>query len=239
MSSIPVSRNSVKVRKELFTEMDGELLDALSKQVEAIAIATGSSLPEFSQIMVKRNAIKSNLVKLPAKAKAPIQVVTPNEPDVTEYSATTHPVEYSNLLSMSPINIEESPTSLALKGDWLYLYYMREGSPLPTQFFTATFFMYSARVHTVTGQVLRKGYNKGMTLTASELEQLAGANGIENIIATGYFLDEPKISLYYAKSNDPADYVHDPVSVKVPYFGTTWENGEVLHTREYMQGVPL
>jgi hypothetical protein len=173
------------------------------------------------------------------QSRAPIKIVTPNEEDVIEYSATLHPTEYASLLSMVPMTLEENPSSMSLKGDWLYLYYVRAGSVPPQQFFDSSFFLYSVRIHKITGQILRKGYNKKLTLTPQEIGALNGASELENIIATGYFLDEPKTTLYYMKSPRPEDYVRNPALVEVPYLGTTWENGEILHTREYMRDVSL
>jgi len=166
---------------------------------------------------------------------APIKTVTEGQEDVFEYSALLHPEEFDNLYGMLPITVEDRPTSMSIKGSWLYLYYVRDSHSRPTQFFDDDYFLYSVRVHKDTGQVVRKGYNKGLTLTEEEISTLQDAETFENIIATGYYLDEPRITLYHMRSSEPEDFVNNPAIVEIPYLGTTWENGSILHTREYMR----
>jgi hypothetical protein len=166
---------------------------------------------------------------------APIKTVTNGQPDVIEYSRTLHPTEYNNLYNMIPITLTEYPSSLCLKEDWIHLYYVRENSNPPDQFFDQDFFLYSVRVNRVTSEILRKGYNKGLDLSAEQLAALPGSEDLENIIAVGHYLDEPKITIYYMRSSEPEDFVSNPAVVEIPYFGTTWENGSILHTREYMR----
>ena len=166
---------------------------------------------------------------------APIKTVTAGQEDVLEYSATLHPAEFNKLYEMLPITVDEKPTSMSIKGDWLYLYYVRASGSRPTQFFDDNYFLYSVRVHKNTGQVVRKGYNKGLTLNEEEMSTLQDSGTFENIIATGYYLDEPRTTLYYMRSSKPEDFVNNPAVVEIPYLGTTWENGSILHTREYMR----
>ena len=59
----------------------------------------------------------------PSPKPSAIKAVTTGEVDILEYSATIHPTKYLELFNMIPISIEEPPTSMSLKGDWLYLYY--------------------------------------------------------------------------------------------------------------------
>jgi hypothetical protein len=163
----------------------------------------------------------------------PVKTITDGEESVFEYSRVIHPTEYNELFSMLPITVDDKPTSMCLKGDWIYLYYARAGSPRPEQFFDRDFFLYSIRVHKDTGEVRRKGYNKGLTLTDEEFNSLEGASDLEGIIATGYYLDEPRYAIYYQCSSDPADYVADAAVVEKPYMGDTWENGVKVRTRKY------
>jgi hypothetical protein len=67
------------------------------------------------------------------------------------------------------------------------------------------------------------------------MSNLEGTDDIENVIATGYFLDEPKTTIYYMRSSEPEDFVNNPAVVEIPYLGTTWQDGVKLHTREYMR----
>jgi hypothetical protein len=166
---------------------------------------------------------------------APIISVTEGQEDIVEYSATLHPNEFNNLYEMIPIEVTDKPTSMSLKGDWLHLYYAKENLPPPDQFFDRNFFLYSVRIHKDTSQVLRKGYNKGLDLTAEQLAELPGATEIDNIIAVGHYLDEPKTTIYYMRSSNPEDHVNDPAVVEIPYLGTTWLDGKIQHTREYMR----
>lgn len=165
----------------------------------------------------------------------PIKTVTDGEDDVFEYSRILHPVNFQELYNMIPIDLDEIPTSMSKKGNWLFLYYVKEGSVRPEQFFNEDYFLYSVRIHKDTGQILRKGYNKGLTLTEDEMSNLEGTDNIENVIATGYFLDEPKTTIYYMRSSEPEDFVNNPAVVEIPYLGTTWQDGVKLHTREYMR----
>jgi hypothetical protein len=175
----------------------------------------------------------------PVSAGSPIKIVTEGEPDVLEYGLERNPDEYRALYNQIPIPIAEMPTSMSLKGEWLYLYYAgRQGNP-PTQFFDQPHFLYSVRIKRDTGEVRRKAYDLGLTLDANALAGLQGADQIQNIILTGAYLDEPMVTLYYMKSSAPEDYVSSPGTVRVPYLGTTWENGIKSRTREYMPSEPL
>lgn len=169
------------------------------------------------------------------QATAPIKAVTEGQEDSLEYSRTLHPTEYNELYNLIPISLTEYPSSLCKKGDWIHLYYVRENSTPPDQFFDQNFFLYSIRVNINTSEVLRKGYNKGMDLSEEQLALLPGSEDLENIVAVGHYLDEPKTTIYYMRSSNPEDFVSNPAVVEIPYFGTTWENGVILHTREYMR----
>tara|TARA_R110000822_G_scaffold140019_3_gene277749 strand:- start:895 stop:1671 length:777 start_codon:yes stop_codon:yes gene_type:complete len=162
-----------------------------------------------------------------------IKTTTVGESDVLEYSANFHPAEFLELLNMVPISLDENPTSMSLKGDWLHLYYVNEKHTPPSQFFSNSFFLYSVRIHRTTGQIKRKGYNKGLTLGSDVTDTLAGFDSIENIVAEGIYLDEPLVAIYYMKSSDEKDYVESFAVVDTPYYGTTWENGNIIRTREY------
>jgi len=162
-----------------------------------------------------------------------IKTITVGEVDVFEYSARSQPVEFLELFNMIPIIINENPTAMSLKGDWLHLSYVGVSDTPPAQFFTESFFLYSVRIHKDTGEIRRKGYNKGMTLGDDVTSTLEGFNLISNILAVGIFLDEPRVTVYYMKSSDEKDYVANVANVDIPYYGTTWENGIKIRTREY------
>jgi len=162
-----------------------------------------------------------------------IKTITIGEDDVYEYNAKLHPKEFLELLDMVPIAISKNPTSMSLKGEWLHLYYVNATSTPPEQFFTESFFLYSVRIHKDTGEIRRKGYNKGMPLSSAVTSTLEGFNLISNILAVGVYLDEPRVTVYYMKSSDEEDYVVNVANVDIPYYGTTWENGIKIRTREY------
>ena len=88
-------------------------------------------------------------------------------------------------------------------------------------------------IHKDTGEIRRKGYNKGMPLSSAVTSTLEGFNLISNILAVGVYLDEPRVTVYYMKSSDEEDYVVNVANVDIPYYGTTWENGIKIRTREY------
>ena len=162
-----------------------------------------------------------------------IKTITEGEEDVLEYNAKLQPTEFAALFDMLPISVEVIPTSMSLKGDWLHLYYASAKHEPPTQFFIDSFFLYSVRIHKNTGEIRRKGYNKGLTLASEVTSTLVGFEEIENILATGTYLDEPRVTIYHMKSSDEKDYVTNVATVEIPYYGTTFENGVVIRTREY------
>ena len=210
--------------------------DPSTEELQAAIDADGfdPKKPDFTGLVTyphTGNAVVKDQVTM--QNPDPIKSITEGEDDVYEYSAVLHPTEFNELFSMLPITVDDKPTSMCKKGDWLYLFYVRDGSERPAQFFDEDFFLYSVRVHKDTGETRRKGYNRGLTLTEEELNQLEGADELENIIATGYFLDEPYTTLYYMCSSEPEDYVADAAVVEVPYLGTTWENGVKFRTRKY------
>lgn len=177
-----------------------------------------------------------------SQPKAPISrdyimSATEGEPDIIEYDAQKHPAEFQSLFARVPIQIAEVPTSMSLKGDWLYLYYAGYFS-IPEQFFSETYYLYSVRVHKDTGEVRRKGYNNGLTLSAEQLAKLQGFDQIGQVIATGVYLDEPMVTLYHMRRSDPEGLIANPWRVDMPYVGTTWESGIITRVREYSRGMP-
>ena len=226
-----------QVRTECFTfnnyPSDDEIEEALASRGFNRTITDNTDLITFART---GNIIKQGSTVV--QESAPIKAVTAGQEDTLEYSRILHPTEYNNLYSLIPIVLTEEPSSLCRKGDWLHLYYVRENSTPPSQFFTENFFLYSVRININTSEVLRKGYNKGLDLTPSQMSLLPGASDLENIIAVGHYLDEPKTTIYYMRSSRPEDYVDNPAVVEIPYMGTTWENNMLLHTREYMRDVP-
>ena len=160
----------------------------------------------------------------------PIRIITEGEEDVFEYNSRVHPVEFAKIFNMLPISVESIPTSISLKGDWIYLYYVSEDSHPPTQFFTEDFLLYSVRVHKDTGEIKRKGYVKVVSLEESLTSTLEGFNNVDNIIGTGVFLDEPKVTIYHTKEGEEADPL---TPTDTPYYGTTWENGKIVKERKY------
>ena len=180
---------------------------------------------------VTNNGFSPNL--LPSPKPSAIKAITTGEVDILEYSATIHSTKYLELFNMIPISIEEPPTSMSLKGDWLYLYYIVADFTPPRQFFTEEFFIYSVRIHKDTGVVRRKGYRQGLGLSEEVTSTLEGFSSIENILGTGFYLDEDLVTIYYMKSSDEKDYVESFAVVDTPYYGTTWEDGNIIRTREY------
>lgn len=170
------------------------------------------------------------------RKNAPIITNTDGEDDVLEFNKQIHPNEFKKLYDMLPIAVDEMPSSMSLKGDWLYMYYVNAESRPPEQFeFEENFFIYSVRVHKDTGEIRRKGYNKVDSLPK---EITSSLQDYENticgpIVAVGIFLDEPRITVYYMKSFDLEDRVENVTTVEIPYYGTTWENETILRTRMY------
>ena len=170
------------------------------------------------------------------RKSAPIVTNTDGEEDVLEFNRTLNPKEFKKLYDMLPITVDEMPTSMSLKGEWIYLYYVNAENRPPEQFaFSENFYLYSVRIHKDTGEVRRKGYNKVSSLPK---EMTSSLQEYENticgpIVAVGVFLDEPQITIYYMKSFDLEDRVKDVATVEIPYYGTTWRNGKLLHTRMY------
>jgi hypothetical protein len=63
-TQLRVHRQPELARALLFEKIDGDLLDAISKQIEAIALATGTAIPEFTETMAKRATIKARIPKV-------------------------------------------------------------------------------------------------------------------------------------------------------------------------------
>ena len=166
-----------------------------------------------------------------------IKTITEGEDDVLEYNFNLHNTEFMNLYSMLPISVDRMPTSMSLKGDWLHLYYVNAEHAPPEQFFADSFFLYSVRIHKDTGEIKRKGYDKGMTLDEETVDSLQGFDTLENIVATGTYLDEPRVTIYHMKSSDKEDYVNNVSTVEIPYYGTTFENGVIVRVREYLRNI--
>jgi|APSaa5957512622_1039677.scaffolds.fasta_scaffold17515_2 hypothetical protein len=191
-------------------------------EIETAAIARGFNLtidnnPSDLMLDETNNTIRK---------RDAIRIITPGQEDVLDYNSRTHPAEFTELFNMIPITIDSIPASISLKGDWLYIYY----TSLPTQFFTEEFLLYSVRIHKDTGMVRRKGYVKEMILNKEVTDTLEGFDVITNIIGTGVFLDEPKVTIYYALEGAAAN----PLTPgDTPYYGVTWEEGVQIRTREY------
>lgn len=175
--------------------------------------------------------VDPNNGKVSRKLEA-IRTIT-NGKEVIEYNAILHPKEYMELFNMIPIDIKEAPSSMSLKEDWLHLYYVNATHTPPSQFFDEDFHVYSVRINKNTGEFKRKGYHIGMTLSPGVTKSLIGFKDMDNILATGVYLDEPLVTLYHMKSSDKSDYVDNPLVTDVPYYGTTFENGVIIRTREY------
>jgi hypothetical protein len=209
-----------------------------TEDIEEAVIGLGFSmkLPEVDNgviVMYGPSNLEINNDGEVVRKTSAIKTITSGEEDVLEYNAKLHHVKFLELLSMVPVSLEKTPTSMSLKGDWLHLYYVsKEGLP-PLQFFSDKFYLYSVRIHKDTGEIRRKGYNKGMALSNTITDALEGFNEINNIAATGVYLDEPRVTIYYMKSSDKKEYVENVAVVDIPYYGTTWENGKVIRTREY------
>lgn len=64
MKVIPIQRNPDVARKELFEKLDGDLLDALVKQVDAISKQLLVPVnAELTELLEKRNKIKEGIPK--------------------------------------------------------------------------------------------------------------------------------------------------------------------------------
>jgi hypothetical protein len=221
-------------------ELHEKLHDGLVAHTHRISISTNlftfdhKPTDEDIEEAITNNGFSPDLQASPKPSA--IKAITTGELDILEYSATIHPTKYLELFNMIPISIEEPPTSMSLKGDWFYLYYITVNYTPPKQFFNDEFLIYSVRIHKDTGVVRRKGYRKGLGLSAEVTSTLGGFSSIENILGTGFYLDEDLVTIYYMKSSDEKDYVESFAVVDTPYYGTTWENGKVIRTREYMRG---
>lgn len=172
----------------------------------------------------------------PSRPDIAVRILTDGEPDVFEYSLHDHPKKFWEIFNLIPIKINEVPSSASIKGDWIYIYYIGRESNPPLQFFDRPCLGYSVRIHKTTGEVRRKSYHLGLALDGKAAPSLAGLERIQNIVATGIYLDEPIVTVYHMKSSAPEDYVSDPRDLKVPYYGTSWENGVMTRRREYMLG---
>lgn len=162
----------------------------------------------------------------------PLLTKTEGLGDVLEYSAVENPVEFEELYAQVPIDVDERPTGIALKDDWIHLRYTRSGPVPPVQFFDKVYKLYSVRVHKDTGEVRRKGYDYGLTISDEAFSVLDGAPDRSAVLATGHWLDQDRVTLYHAYEGEE-NVVRDVAIVEVPYMGTTWENGVQVRTRRY------
>ncbi len=161
-----------------------------------------------------------------------VRTETEGEEPTVEYSYTLHYDKYMEIFNLIPIALDDMPSSLCLKGDWIHLYYVKIDDYIPTQFFQESFtFLYSTRIHKDTGEIKRKGYNFGLTLSEEETSNLQGFDSLGTAIATGIHLDDPAVTIYHMadKNTAPANVA----LVDEPYWGTTFLNGEVLRVRKY------
>lgn len=55
--------DAAQLREKAFSNMDGDLLDALAKQVEILATANQCLLPELEALLLKRDEIKRTFAK--------------------------------------------------------------------------------------------------------------------------------------------------------------------------------
>ena len=219
--------------EENHTEMHNDLATHAHHYMVSTDLFTFEEEPTTEDIEAAVIASGFTPILPDTRRTAAIKSITTGEDDVYEYDARLHPKEFLELLDMVPIAISKNPTSMSLKGEWLHLYYVNAASTPPSQFFTESFLFYSVRIHKDTGEIRRKGYNKGMTLGDDVTNTLEGFSLISNIVAVGVFLDEPRVTVYYMKSSDKKDYVESFTNVDIPYYGTTWENGIKIRTREY------
>ena len=161
--------------------------------------------------------------------EGPIVAVTAGEDDAVHWSSQLHPEKHLEMLDLVDINLEVEPSSVCRKGDWLHIYWTNLTKPV--QFFEDDFFAYSIRVHIDTGEIKRKGYHKGNPLGLPEFDEYIG-----NLptVATGIYLDEDRVTIYYPKTNNKEDQVLNVAMVDRPYLGTTFEDGVAIRTREYL-----
>jgi hypothetical protein len=174
--------------------------------------------------------LQGNVVRINSD---PVVSNTPGFGDVYEYSASENSNEFEEVYALVPLEIDERPTAIAIKDEWIHLQYVRAGSR-PEQFFDTDHDLYSVRVNKTTGEVRRKVYDEDVDFTDEEYAQFDGAPDKDVIVGVGRWLDQPRVTLYY-----PEEIIEEGASneflVEVPLIGATWEHGVKIRTRRYVR----
>lgn len=154
------------------------------------------------------------------------------------YDFQNNTEDYLNIMGLVPIAIDKNPGYVILKGDWIYLYYTREDTNYPKQFFSTKHILYSVRIHKDTGETKRKGYDFDLTISDTVKNSLEGFNDINHIIGTGHFYDEDRVTVYYLAEALGEDVANPLLNVLTPFYGITWEGNNKLYNRYYHR-VPI